>query len=355
MAALERRGVELFAQRDLAAAHHPDLPADFATEGATALIGFNPMICPGAAPGTRYPHPSIDNAVYHLGMILGPARHHLRVAADGRLADRIARALLPQRQLETLQARIAKRRVDIATTDRVIASLSRHKHRAKVELVEWNGRKAVRKTFRATAGRAMENEQAFHDDIAPLSPVPARILRRTDNALYFEYIEPQPHRRVLGRKLPRLLPLTVVRELADFARLVTSRGWDPIDLTPRDNVLIEAGTGALRCIDFEFATRGTEPVPVDQAAFLCGLAPDAPAADMFDAGMRQDPYPGKWRPFTGLSRHSLLHDPAWMQHLKRATLHPPWLIGRALGAPGRRRAHLRERAEILEALALRES
>ncbi|SFF03205.1 hypothetical protein SAMN04488523_11567 [Sulfitobacter brevis] len=353
IAALGRRGVELFAERVWEAAGETAALVGDAQPGNIVLICFEPLIAAQDPTGEAFDHPAIDSAAFHLGATLGPAADGIKIATTARQAEAIPHAVLSAAECSLLRERIALRRAQMETSEPVLAVLSRHRHRAKVELVRWEGREAVKKTFRATSGKAMANEIAFHDDIAPLSPVPAGILHRTDTALYFEYIAQRPTRSgAFNLPLVQLLTLKSLAQLADFARLVTARGWDPLDLTPRDNVLIAAQTGDLRCIDFEFARRAPTPLKPEAAAFLAGLRNDDAEAALFDVGMRQDPYPGKWRPFTGLSRDSFLHDPAWLQRVKRTVVHPVWLGWRALGVPQRRRAHLRRRAALLRALAL---
>ncbi len=353
--ALARRGFEVFAERELGRHERLALPCDLAAPETKVLVAFDPLIEAEDPPGRRFAHASIEAAAFHLGTTLGPDARGMKVAGSVAHATAIMAAVLTAEERAALKDRIAERRSEMHTDEPVLSVLSRHRHRAKVELVDFDGTPMVKKTFRATARQAMANEIAFHDDIAPRSPVPARILHRSKSALYFEFIPHRPvNRQVLGRSVPRRLPLTCLGQLADFARLVTGRGWDPIDLTPRDNVLVENPGGALRCIDFEFARRREAPVPPRQAAFLSGLSEADPAAAEFDIGMRQDPYPGKWRPFTGVSRESFLGDPAWLQAGKRAGQHPGWLLWRALGAPARRRAHLQRRALILDMLFLPE-
>ena len=347
-AALERRGMELFAERVLDGATQ----THFAPQGTKVLICFDPLIGAEDPLGEQFDHASIDSAAYYLGATLGAATRGMTIANSVRQAVNIANTVLNPQEYNQLRDRISLRRSQMETVEPVLAVLSRHRHRAKVELVDWQGDKVVKKTFRATAGRAMANEIAFHDDIAPLSPVPARILHRTGNALYFEYIAPRHTKSILPHvPLPRLLEMKCLAELADFVHLVTARGWDPLDLTPRDNVLVDAKSGALRCIDFEFSRRVSKLGKPENAAFMSGIRDDDNAAEFFDAGMRQDPYPGKWRPFTGLDRNSFLYDSPAVQKMKRACLHPFWLTLRALSSPNRRRAHIRHRTAVLRALA----
>lgn len=343
VAALARRGFALFAECS-------------SPEGGHVLIAFNPLVEANDEPGSHYAHAAIDSAVYHLGATLGDAAGCIQVATGAAQSAQMAAETLTSQDMADLRNAIATAQASMATVEPVREILSRHRYRAKVELVEWQGILAVKKTFLPTAAQAMQNEIAFHDDIAPHSPVPARILHRTGNALYFEYISTRKmSHRLLGRSLPQLLPLPQLVELANFARLVCARGWDPLDLTPRDNILIEAQTGALRGIDFEWAINHQKPVALEHSAFLFGLDDDDPAAQNFDAGMRQDPYPGKWRPFTGVSRDSFLYAASSQLRIERLARHPLWLVGRALGAHKRRQEHHRQRAKLLDELALHPS
>ena len=156
-----------------------------------------------------------------------------------------------------------------------------------------------------------------------------------------------------GSYEPIPLPLARVRDLADFVRLVTVRGWDPIDLTLRDNILIAGKTGGLRAIDFEFAHRRSDPVHPMNAFFLSGVPTDSQAARPLNNDMEIDPYPSKWRPFTGLSKKSFLQDPKWLQRIKRLLIHPIWLIFHAAKALIRRMRHISERDDLLIAVALK--
>lgn len=353
-AALNNRGFEVFAMRPLAG-----LAADLAPQGfdhgGRALIAYNVLMTPSDARAKRdFAEFEVEKAAHLLVNVLENGAVGLRVTADCALAGTLAAELLSPDEWDRLDAEIAERRAEMATDVPVLADLSRFKYRAKVELVSWNGQKAVKKTFRRTGLDAMARELAFHDDVAPHSVVPARVLDRTPNAILFEHIENSLRvRRLMGLRVPIPLPLTQVRELADFARLVATRGWDPIDLTPRDNVLIDAKTGHLRAIDFEFAHRRDTPVSPAASYFLSGVPAGAAVARPLNQPMDEDPYPGKWRPFTGLSKASFLRDPAWLQRLKRALLHPTWLVFRVAGSVLKRRRHAADRDELLAAVALR--
>ncbi len=353
--ALNARGFELFTLRPLEGSAAKLAPVGFDL-GSRALIAYNVLITPASAHRDRvFADFEVEKAAHLLVNELEQATKRLRVTVDCEQAEALAAGLLSPDDIVRLDADIAERRAEMTNDLPVLADLSRFKYRAKVELVSWQGQTAVKKTFRRTGLDAMARELAFLDDIAPHSPVPPRVLERTRNAIVFEHIENTlKTRRLLGFRLPIPLSLPHVRELADFVHLVTERGWDPIDLTPRDNVLIDGRTGRLRAIDFEFAHHSKTPVAPETSYFLAGVPADATVARPLNQAMELDPYPGKWRYFTGLSKRTFLKGPSWLQRIERMLVHPPWLAVRIGGALLRRRRHAARRDALLAAVAMRE-
>lgn len=351
--ALRNRGFELFSVKPLDGPVGQRLDPAF-SQGGRVLVAFNPLMTGTLRrPATVFADFEIEKAAHLLVNLLHDAPRRVRIATNTEMATEIARGVLTADEMERLTAVIAARRDEMTTDLPVLADLSRFKYRAKVELVEWNGTKAVRKTFRSTARDAMARELDFYDDIAPHSDVPARVLARTDNAIIYEHIENTwKVRRLGGFRLPIPLPLARVRELAAFVRLVTERGWDPIDLSPRDNILIDGNTGRLRAIDFEFAYQRAAAVAPEASYVLSGVPADVVAARPLNNAMEADPYPGKWRPFTGLSKSGFLTDPVWLQWLKRFVVHPVWLAGHTAGALARRKRHVSDRNSRLADVAL---
>jgi hypothetical protein len=120
--------------------------------------------------------------------------------------------------------------------------------------------------------------------------------------------------------VPKFLPLPVVRELAGFVRHCAAVGYDPIDLTPRGNLLLDPVRG-LKVIDFEFYHRRGTYRPEDARA-LTGVGPDFTGAMPLGSDYLFDPYPAQWYPYTGLPIRSFLHDPPWLQRVKRLRSYP---------------------------------
>ena len=348
-AALVRRGFETVHRCRIGAPEDAQVAALCrAHVGGEALIGYRVRVGDDArfdAGDAPFDSRGRAQACYHVGACLGVRAEKLRIAPTAAMTTQLVTVLTDPGTRADIAARVRAGIAAMRTADPVIADLSRHSHRARVEIVTRRGSPVVKKTYRATAVAQMRNQIDFHREIEPLSAVPPRLLGHTDNALYFEHIEMRPF---AGR-----LPLEALGQLVAFFGLAAGHGWDLVDLTPRDNVLIDGRTGALRCIDFEFAVKRGGPFPLDEAYAFSGIPDHAPAAAIIaDPDMRIDPYPGKWRRYTGLGRGSLLHAPAWRQRLERAALHPAWLAQRAAGAPTRRQRYLRKRRAILCGLAL---
>ncbi|ROT97992.1 hypothetical protein [Histidinibacterium lentulum] len=345
-AALAARGFEVFGTCSLDRLPDPPFPT------GQALVAFNPLLESETTPAAAFASPELARAAHLVSTL--PATPRLRITRSEAEAERIARSLLGPEGMAELDAALAAARAGMATDRTVLADLSRFKYRAKVERVAHGGGTAILKTFRPAARDALAREAHFVEHMARLSAVPPRLLARDDRSLLFEDIPDALRRpRILGLRLPLPLPLAHVRTLAEFVRLCCAEGFDAIDLTPRDNVLIDARTGRLRAIDFEFAARREGPVPPERSYVLSGVPRDAPVALPLLNAMDEDPYPSKWRPYTGLPKASFLGDPPWLQRLKRATLHPFWLIGFAAGAALRRRRHGRDRAASLARVAWR--
>jgi hypothetical protein len=339
--------------RTCPAAPLADLVAEPRFAAGLALVAFNPLLDKETAAPAPFASPELARAAHLLSVVAGPG-DGLRLTRSEAEADRAARRLLSAATLTELDTALAARRAAMGTDRPVLADLSRFKYRAKVERVAHGEGTAILKTYRHSARDALARELAFAEAMGRLSAVPPRILAHDDRAILFEDIpDALRTRRIMGLRLPLPLPLARVRELADFVRLCCAEGFDAIDLTPRDNILIDARTGHLRAIDFEFATRRPGPVAPEESHCLSGVPEAAPVARPLLNAMDEDPYPSKWRPYTGLSKRSFLHDPPWLQHLKRATLHPVWMIGFAAGAALRRRRHNRQRAEALARVAWR--
>ena len=201
-----------------------------------------------------------------------------------------------------------------------IALLTGYGDRANVELVQFDGQRAVRKTYRPTALHLLACEAQVMQDLSGKLPEIPRLLARGPNFLVMELLDGHEI-TTRWRERPQPLPLPKVREIADFLRRCVAEGYDPVDFKPARNVFYrECGI----CVfDFEY-WRKSHPASVKETYCLNGVPED-------DAGDRpvltrswSNPYPSGWFPYVCLSKNSFLDDPAWLQRLKR-----PWFISLA--------------------------
>lgn len=230
-------------------------------------------------------------------------------------AWRAVRLLIPGREAE-LRRKAELLRRDFAS-EGAIRDLTEYGRRAKVELIEFEGSLAIRKTYRPSALRFMEREIEVMERLAPIRREIPRLLDRGSNHIVMEYVG---QGAMLARKHrrggpPTPLPLAQVRELAELIAAIVAHGFDPIDLRADGNVIYSPS--GLRLIDFEFWRR-CAPVTPEKSMCLSGI----PAGDTGDrplAGRRNvDPYAIGWYPYTLLSVESFLYDSAGVQRVKRA-------------------------------------
>lgn len=351
--ALESRGFEAFRRVPMERAKAAQVTWGLGKSGQI-LVAFNPLMeGHNRREGAVFPDMELEKAASLLVKCVPGAKENIRVVPNQPQAESLVQQILPADAISELQARIEDRQTALETREPVLKDLSRFKYRAKVELIEWLGRTAIKKTFRPQAMDAKAREKAFFEEIGSVSNVPARILAETENALIYEHIDSVlRERRLFGFRVPLPLRLDLVRAFAEFVHVLSQRGWDPIDLSPANNILVERGSGAVRAIDFEFAHRRAAPVSASQSFFLSGVPDGTDVAQPLNNEMVKNPYPLSWRPYTGLSVGSFLHDPPWMQRLKRVLIHPFWLAGYVVKALARRVKHRSQSDADLRAIAL---
>ncbi|MCK6211017.1 hypothetical protein KZX45_10720 [Georgenia sp. EYE_87] len=211
-------------------------------------------------------------------------------------------------EAEALRAEVRRRREEYATDAPVVAVLSRGR-RAKVEVVEHDGGLAVRKTFARPARAHQERELHGLRELAPHVPVPA-LLATGPNWLLTSF---HPNRLNIGdRPGGRLVPLRAARGMVDVLRRVHARGYDLIDAKPQNFLLDPDG---LRLIDLEFLHRyDGEPPEFTHLYGFVGVPEDFDGDLPFVDDLSYDL---RWLPYVGLPMEALLHDPAWLQHLRR--------------------------------------
>jgi hypothetical protein len=223
------------------------------------------------------------------------------------------RLLLPDEEPK-LRAKVAELRrssaAAAAASARGVQHLTPYGSAGSAELVDWRGGKAVRKTFGPDALETMERVIAAIRELGPLCPEIPKLLERGPDWIVLEYVEgdvPDP-------KWPRPLPFWAIRQLSAFVKTCVAQGFDPVDLRPRDNVILTSS--GIRVVGFGSWQRCDPATPPERCRALAGAAADG--GDVRTGPFIYDPWPMQWFPSTALGLRSFLYDPPALQRVEQA-------------------------------------
>lgn len=238
-----------------------------------------------------------------------PPCNVLHSSDNGREAWEYIGILMPE-AAEAIRAQIGEIQRAYSTCQPVLRTLTRYGRRAKVELIEFDGRLAVKKTFKACQKRYGRREATAMRELSnSIDAVPPLLTSDDRSIVYPYYDDVLQYRRSSGK----LLPLRVAKQAIQALRDVYEAGYALID-AHAENILVDRKQG-LKLIDFEFLYRyDHKPSGFEQSFDMLGPPPDF-NADLPDGGGVG--YARGWQPYVGLSLGSLLHDPVWVQHAKR--------------------------------------
>lgn len=196
------------------------------------------------------------------------------------------------------------------TCEPVLATWTRSGRRAKIEVVEHHGQLAVKKTFKPHMRRFWAREIAALRELSRTVPYAPPLLAAEEPWLLIPYYDDVLR---FSRSSGKLLPLGVAKQAVSALRDVYQAGFALVDASI-DNLLVDRSAG-LKLFDFEFSYRYEQrPARFEDSYDIAGCPP---AFDEECPIQGSNSYDRNWRPYIGLSLHSLLNDPAWLQHLKR--------------------------------------
>lgn len=312
---------------------------------AEAIVAFDLLpIEPRAEQRGRWP--TLDNARVlvkagirdALNAGLPPAqRCNMLHSSDNHVeALRYLEAALPD-EVGALRAEIAALRERFRTREPVRRTLTRYGRRAKVEVIEYRGGLAVKKTFRPGCERFLEREVTALRTFGGTVPEVPPLLEAGDGYVVYPYYadaeDPGPH---------GLLPLDAVRRVLSAVRTFYEHGYSVVDFKP-SNLVLDRRSGP-KIVDFEFLHRYAERPPSFEACYELAGLPEGFEGDRPDwGGTARGGYAALWEPRVGLDLASLLHDPPWLQRLKQwqyRVLHVPVRRLRAREARVRTRLRL---------------
>lgn len=151
-------------------------------------------------------------------------------------------------RVEQLREEVQHRREAYRTPQRVVQVLETNRTRGKVELVEWDGGLAVRKTYKVGRERFAARERLAYGELSARHPAIPPLLEGGPNHVVIPFYDDA----LRGKSdLERARALRQRRdEVLDFLFFLYTEGYFLIDFAPRQ-VLIDA-QGVLRVVDFEF-------------------------------------------------------------------------------------------------------
>ncbi|MBA4104950.1 MAG: hypothetical protein C0485_04250 [Pirellula sp.] len=193
----------------------------------------------------------------------------------------------------------------------VVADITKSGRRAKIEVVRHEDRLVVKKTFKPQMLHFLEREVRFLTELGgKVSSVPPLVARGETWFMIPFYRDVLAYRRSSGK----LVPLSVAREAINALREIYESSYALVDASI-DNLLVDRDQG-LKLFDFEFSHRYEQaPERFEKSYDVAGCPADF-SGDLPIQGCNS--YDRNWRPYVGLSLHSLLNDPPWLQRAKRA-------------------------------------
>lgn len=234
-------------------------------------------------------------------------------------------------QAAALRSAVAGLRESFSTPLPVVRVLSLGR-RAKVELVQGERGREVRKTFAAGSLPFMHRELAAMRELGPELPFVPEVLGSGTNWFSIPYFDDLL--RPVWDQERTLVPLPVLARMVEALRQIHARGGDLIDAKPQ-NFLLDAAQG-LKLVDYEFYHHyRADPPPFERSYAFAGVPADFDG----EVPVGELGYEARWRPWTGLPLHVLLHGSVSSQRAWRAA----HLLRRDLtGSDGRVRRAARE-------------
>ncbi|RDB44270.1 hypothetical protein DU490_03175 [Halomonas sp. DQ26W] len=238
-----------------------------------------------------------------------PARQHcnpLHSSDNAAQAVEYLAVVAPDR-IEEIVEQARQRNAAYRTPYPVLADLSKHAQRAKVELVDFHGAQAICKTFRPGRERFMEREVQARE-LGKELPEVSSILEIGPRHLVFEWYADNLQ-RILSPKAPfyqhGMLPIWAIERLRHVILHYRRLGYECIDLNPH-NLIYDPCQG-LKIIDFEFLQPGPRGVDTLKGNYAWYAVPGDFCGDVPQSA-RNRPYLRRWLPYTGLPRLLCLHE-----------------------------------------------
>lgn len=157
------------------------------------------------------------------------------------------------------------------TKEKVIADVSEKKRRAKVEVIEYQGRKAVKKTYKAGKERFLEREKFVYGELSKECEFIPKLISSGENYIIVPYLKTNPLSESWHIK-KQILKRKHKQEIFRINEFFYNKGYALIDFHPGNILLTSEG---LRLIDFEFLYQYEQlPPSVNDSFDLNGFPED---------------------------------------------------------------------------------
>lgn len=157
------------------------------------------------------------------------------------------------------------------TREKVIADVSEKKRRAKVEIIEYQGQKAVKKTYKAGKERFLEREKFVYGELSKECDFIPQLLSSGENYIIVPYLKTNPITESWHIK-KQILKRKHKQEIFKINEFFYNKGYALIDFHPGNILLTSEG---LKIIDFEFLYQYDKlPPKVSESFDLNGFPED---------------------------------------------------------------------------------
>ncbi len=210
-----------------------------------------------------------------------------------------------------IQQKIVALHRNFLTTYPIKRDLTRFANRAKVELIEYQNKLSVKKTFKPGCEKFFRRELFVYQSFRQKHFAIPTLIDYGSNYLICPYYDDI---LLFQNRQSKLLPLSIAKQAIETLNFFYKRGYAPIDFQPA-NIIVDRHAG-LKLIDFEFLYQYKKrPNSLEECYELAGI-PDDFDGDKPDFKLKLS-YETRWQPYVGLSLKSLLYDPVWLQYVKR--------------------------------------
>ncbi|MBT2571267.1 hypothetical protein [Planococcus sp. ISL-110] len=161
------------------------------------------------------------------------------------------------------------------TQEKVIADVSEKKRRAKVEVIEYHGKRAVKKTYKAGKERFLEREKFVYGELSKECEFIPKLIESGENYIIVPYLKTRKVTESWHIK-KQILKRKHKQEIFSINEFFYNKGYALIDFHPGNILLTSEG---LKVIDFEFLYQYEERPPNVRDSFDLNGFPEDFAED----------------------------------------------------------------------------